>query len=198
MKKKIILGLLFVVLLYSAGGVAYNLLLKKDEDETKSISKIKGYPYVLDSKATPLLKDEFKILKDNLETKEIDKKEYASSIAKLFFIDLYTISNKTSKYDVPTQYVYPDIVDNYKLNVVNTLYKYVENNNKKNTDLPLVTSVLIEDVKEIEFEIDKEVYNGYEFQIKVEYEKQIGYDDKASIIVIEKNNLYYVAEFKSA
>ena len=198
MKKKLIIVLLILVIIYSVGGIAYYYMSKTTKPVIKNISSIKHYPYNLKSNATKLMKDEFKILKDNLESDNIDEESYAASIAKLFIIDLYTINNKINKYDIETQYIYPDAIDNYKLNVTNTLYKYVESNEKgkRTQKLPEVTKVTIENQEAIEFEINKAKYNGYKINVVINYIEDLDYDNTSEITVIKKDNIYYIAEKK--
>ena len=198
MKKKLLLGFLFLMIVYSVGGVIYILIQRENKSIIKNISSINDYPYVLKSNATEVLKKEFKILKENLESDSVNDKEYAISIAKLFIIDLYTINNKINKYDIETQYIYPDVIENYKLNVTNTLYKYVENKEKgkRTQKLPEVSNVFIESEEEIEFDIEKESYKGYKFKVKTEYKENLDYDSESEITVIKKANIYYIAEKK--
>ena len=45
----------------------------------------------------------------------------------MFLIDLYNLDNKKNMYDVGgVIFVFPDARENYKLNVSNTLYKYMK------------------------------------------------------------------------
>lgn len=198
MKKRLLMIFLFLIIMYSVGGVIYILIQRENKSAIKHISSINNYPYVLKSNATEALKNEFKILKDNLESDNIDDKAYALSITKLFIIDLYTINNKINKYDIETQYIYPDAIENYKLNVTNTLYKYVENNEKgkRIQKLPEVSNVIIESEEDIKFDINKENYEGYKIKLKIEYKEDLDYDDISEIIVIKKDNIYYIAEKK--
>src|SRR5574344_2156115 len=120
MKKKIILVVLILIFLYSVGGVFYNVYYKENNNKINitKVDSIKNYTYTLKSNSTELQKSEFKVLKNNLESKDIDYQEYAKSISKLFIIDLYTITNKINKYDVGgISYIYPDSILNYKENV---------------------------------------------------------------------------------
>ena len=67
--KKFILIILFMILIYSVGGIYYIKYVYKDNNEpvVKNLAEIEGYPYSLKSNASKLYKDEFNILKDNLE-----------------------------------------------------------------------------------------------------------------------------------
>ena len=114
MKKKILLLLLIVVLAYSLGGVAYYILTKEKGEEIINVSDletIKNYDYTLKSNDTAPYKEIFNELKTVLEKDEISDDNYASNLAKLFIIDLYTLSNKINKYDVRSAvFVHPDYV----------------------------------------------------------------------------------------
>lgn len=197
--KNIVLVILFGVLLYSSGGVYYNVYFcKKNKNNTiQSVDTIKNYNYTLKSNATDLYKTEFKTLKTNLESDNINEEEYAKSIAKLFVIDLYTISNKNNKYDVGgTEFVYPDGVSNYKTNVEDTIYKYVEDNssNKRTQELPLVSSIEITTLESNNYKIGDKSFDGYKINLSWSYEKDLGYDTKGEIIVIKSDKYYYVVE----
>ena len=63
-------------------------------------NKIEGYEYTLDDRDTKIFQENFKKLKENLENEQINMDEYVESISKLFIIDLFTIDNKVSKYDI--------------------------------------------------------------------------------------------------
>ena len=67
--KKFILIILFMILIYSVGGIYYIEYVYKDNNEpvVKNLVEIEGYPYSLKSNACKLYIDEFNILKDNLE-----------------------------------------------------------------------------------------------------------------------------------
>ena len=197
--KKLLISICFIAFIYFIGGIIYTNIPRKQEKNIKlndNVS-IKGYEYVLLDSQTKLYKDEFKKLKLNLESENIDFKEYAISVSKLFLIDLYTLSNKKNMYDVTSQvFVYPDARDNYKLNVSNTIYKYMndENSNKHNNELPVVNDISVISVEDNKFKIGENEYDGYKISIKIDYEKDLGYDKNAEVIVIKKDNYIYVVE----
>ena len=90
--KKFILIILFMILIYSVGGIYYIEYVYKDNNEpvVKNLVEIEGYPYSLKSNASKLYIDEFNILKDNLEN-NYNEEEYIKSISKLYIIDLYSL-----------------------------------------------------------------------------------------------------------
>ena len=77
-KKKIGLVILVLVLLYSIGGIYYNITHRDSVDNSvKSIDKIDKYGYVLKSNATNLQKELFNELKTILNNDNINDDAYA-------------------------------------------------------------------------------------------------------------------------
>ena len=125
----------------------------------------------------------------------------------LIWIIYYTIrlnrtlklSNKINKYDVGgTEFVYPDSLENYKVNVEDTLYKYVEDNsnNSRRQSLPEVSEVQITDFKKVKYKVSNTELDAYEVALKWSYAVDMGYESEGSVIILEKDNKYYVVEKK--
>ena len=192
MKKKVILFLCILIFVYAAGGTIYYIATREKKDDKPIVTNkdtIKGYDYTLKSNATKLYEDEFKALKANLEG-DINYDEYAVSVAKLFVIDLYTINNKINKYDTGgASFVYPDGRDNYKLNVQDTIYKYVEDNTngKRTQNLPEVSSVIVKDSKKDTYKIGDNSFEAYKINLEWSYVQDLGYDKTGEIILIKKD-----------
>lgn len=199
MKKKVILFLCILIFVYAAGGTIYYIATREKKDDKPIVTNkdtIKGYDYTLKSNATKLYEDEFKALKANLEG-DIIYDEYAVSVAKLFVIDLYTINNKINKYDTGgASFVYPDGRDNYKLNVQDTIYKYVEDNTngKRTQNLPEVSSVIVKDSKKDTYKIGDNSFEAYKINLEWSYVQDLGYDKTGEIILIKKDKNIYVVE----
>lgn len=196
--KKVILAILIMVLIYSAGGVYYIKYVYKDNNEpvVKNLDQIEGYSYSLKSNASSLYKDEFNILKDNLEG-NYSEEEYINSICKLYIIDLYSLNNKLNKYDVNTEFIYPDIISNYKLNIENTLYKYLEDNSDgdRNQELPTVSSVTIDEVNDDVYSLNKEEVPCKKVKVTISYDKNLGYDNSGLITLVKVDKYYYIVEY---
>lgn len=200
-EKKIGIIICIILLLYFIGGIIYNFsdISKRHKNKKEIVSgiQIKDFEYLCRDEQTNLFKDEFKILKNNLESGNIDYNDYAKSISKLFVIDLYTLNNKKNMYDVGgVQFVYPDTRDNYKLNVENTLYKYMEdiNDGKRKQELPEVSSVIIKDIIETEYNIGEVSFDGYKINIDITYVKDLEYDKTAEIILVKSDKYLYIVE----
>ena len=198
MKNKII-GLVICVMLfiYFFGGVIYNFVLDKPKDnikEVKSSNTIKGFEYLLYDDDLDIYKKEFGILKKNLESKKIDYEEYANSISKMFIIKLYSLSNLDNKYDIKAkEFVYPDARENFELN---TLNKYIEDNSdgKRKQVLPTVSDIEIENIEETKFKISEEEYDAYKINLNIKYVKDLGYDEKAELIIVKSDKYLYIVE----
>ena len=196
--KKFILIILFMILMYSVGGIYYIEYVYKDNNEPviKNLAEIEGYPYSLKSNASKLYKDEFNILKDNLEN-NYNEEEYIKSISKLYIIDLYSLKNKLNKYDINVDFIYPDIVSNYRLNIENTLYKYLENNSdgNRNQELPVVSNVIIDEILDEKYSLNKENVPCKKVKVTIEYENDLGYDKSAVITLVKQDKYYYIVEY---
>lgn len=200
-RNKIILFIVIVLLVVGASIFCYLKFVKKDDNVNKvtNIEEIDKFGYTLKSNATETYKKEYEILKTNLKSTNINEEEYVKSVAKLFIIDLYTISNKINKYDVGgTEFVYPDSLENYKVNVEDTLYKYVEDNsnNSRTQSLPEVSEVQITDFKKVKYKVSNTELDAYEVALKWSYVVDMGYESEGSVIILEKDNKYYVVEKK--
>lgn len=203
MKRNKIIGLVLcsILFIYFIGGIVYNFAFKDDSKSKKKLQDnsitIKGFDYILYEDDLKIYKDEFKKLKTNLESEDIDYKEYAYSISKMFIIDLYSLDNKLNKYDVGgIDFVYPDAKENYRLNVENTLNKYIKDNSdgKREQDLPEVKSVSIESDEETKFSIGEEEFDAYKIKLSIEYVKDLEYDNEAELILVRSDKYLYVVE----
>ena len=196
--KKFILIILFMILIYSVGGIYYIEYVYKDNNEpvVKNLVEIEGYPYSLKSNASKLYIDEFNILKDNLEN-NYNEEEYIKSISKLYIIDLYSLKNKLNKYDINVDFIYPNIVSNYRLNIENTLYKYLENNSdgNRNQELPVVSNVIIDEILDEKYSLNKENVPCKKVKVTIEYENDLGYDKSGTITLVKQDKYYYIVEY---
>lgn len=213
-KKNDLLGyfiFMFIIIAVFAGitaGAIFVLGEKKEEkapapkvtqDVHKNKKSIDEYGINCDDNDTELYKKEYEELKKNLTGKEIDYEEYAKSVAKLFIIDLYTIKNKSNKYDVGgTDFVLPSILANYRLNVEDTIYKYVEDNSdgKRIQNLPVVESVNITKTTKGKYKIGETSYDSYTFNMNWTYVSDYDYDKSGTVVVINNDKKMYVVEKK--
>lgn len=183
------------------GFASFKVLVPKkeatDNAPQKNVVSIEGYGIHYDETDSNLYKEEYEKLKANLTSSEINYDEYAESVAKMFIIDLYTIKNKSNKYDVGgVDFVYPDGVQNYRTNVTDTIYKYVEDNSqgKRKQSLPVVESIEVKSSKKSDFTIGETKYEATKFDLTWTYAEDLGYDSSGEVIVIKKDQYMYVVE----
>ena len=199
--KRILIIILIVVLLAIISFVIYKILLnnKTEEEVVNVVDSISEYGYNLDDRDTELMKSVYEELKNILNSDEIDYELYASTLARLFVIDLFTMDNKINKYDVGgSEYVYPDALENFKLNVEDTLYKHMENNSsgKRKQDLPEVSSIEVLSNETDEYTIGENSFDSYIVNLSWQYVSDLGYDNNALITLINLDNKLYVVEYE--
>lgn len=203
MKKKYKVLLFIIAILILIVGAIFlvpKFFKPKESEPVKVVDSIDDFSYTLEDRDTNLMKEVYNELKALLKSDDKDKKSYAEVVAKLFVIDLFTIENKRNKYDVGgVEFVYPDAVSNYKINVEDTLYKTVKNdsNGKRKQSLPVVRSVSIDGIEESTFKVgDDKTYDSFVMNVSWNYEKDLGYDKSAVITCAVVDDLVYVMEYK--
>lgn len=200
-KYKYPLIILILVIIIIIGLIVFKMFFTKSEvkNNVKVIDSIVDFSYTLDERDTTLMKDTYKELKRVLKEKDINYEEYASILARLFVIDLFTMDNKINKYDVAClEYVYPDNVDNFKTNVEDTIYKTIEDNTygKRTEKLSVVSSVNVTDVSTNTFKINEEEVPSYVVTLNWDYENDLGYDKNATITLVKKDKKLYAVEYE--
>ena len=203
MKKKYkrLIILFVVIALLAIGCFLIFKMLKKDDvqENVNVVDSISKYGYNLDDRDTELMKSTYEELKKILNSDEIDYELYANTLAKLFVIDLFTMDNKINKYDVgSTEYVYPDAIENFKLNVEDTIYKHMENNSsgKRKQNLPEVSSIDVLSTEVGEYTIgDTDTFDAYIVDLAWEYASDLGYDDNATVTLVKMEEKLYVVEY---
>ena len=203
MKKKyktLLIIIVICIILIIGLLVIKNMKNEGVKNNVKVVDSIVDFSYTLDERDTSLMKENYKELKKLLKEKDINYEEYSQVIAKLFIIDLFTMDNKINKYDVGSlEYVYPETIDNFKLNIEDTIYKSMEDNtyDKRVQELPIVKSIEVIDTKTSTFKINEEELDSFIVTLNWEYEKDLGYDKEATIILIKENKKVYVVEYKA-
>lgn len=198
--KIIVIILIFLVLIAVGGFYTYRYLnnkkLNKDANTIEVLDKIKNYDYQLEDRDTEIYKENFLKLKDILEKQEtIDYQAYANYLATLFLIDLYTIENKISKYDVGSlDFIYPKEKEKFQNKVMDTIYKLVKDNssNTRNQELPVVEKVEIIKTEESDYKKGETILKGYLIKANIFYKKDLGYDKKVSLTIVKEENKLYV------
>ncbi len=209
MKKKKRKGklILFIFVLILALVLVYFALNMNKKDDTKPVKKvvdeIKNFDYTVAETDSKLFKTEFKNLKKVLSKDEVDNKEYAQAVAKLFVIDFFSLNNKLSKNDVGgVQFVY----SNYKASFIDKardeFYKYVKSNlnSDRNQELPMVETIDVESCEQVSASSElsgdefSSISEAYKVNLKWTYDKDLGYQTSATVIVVKENDKFSVAK----
>lgn len=204
-KTKIILIVILIIVLIGGGGVFFVLKKQRNEEnpyvqEVKVTNEIAEYGYTLEDRDTEYFKEGFQQLQDLLNDPEHSVEEYINLVSRLYITDLYTISNKMSKYDIGgLEYVYEPARESFKSVAMDTIYKNVINNldNKREQKLPTVSKVEILNTEESTYTLpDKSEVKSYEIEISWQYESDLGYDNQGTLILIENDKKYDVVSFE--
>ncbi len=187
--KKIIRIIMLVVVAFIAiYAVFVAIPSKKNKDE--GIENINN-KYILYKRDSSLYKENFEKLRTILDASPVDNKEYAETIVKLFVIDFYTLDNKDENTDIGgLQYVHSNLKDNLVLNASSTMYKYI----KTTKELPRVKSITSVDTKETTYKIGDKDYSAYAITINWEYDKDLGYEQQGTFIVVNDNGDLSIVE----
>ncbi len=192
----IILLIVTLVMLYI---VLKNINIR---EEVKIINKIDDYEYILEDNETMIYKSYFDELILVLEEANVDEENYAKLVVKLFVSDFYNLDNKITKNDVGgVQFIYKAAKDNMILKAKDTIYKYVESNlnGNRKQELPVVSNVEIEDIKQIEFkdEVSKHTDDkAYEIKAIWTYKKDLGYQGSATFKLMHEDKKISIVEIK--
>lgn len=196
--KKILIAFIVIVILVVIGVLAYKYLFKDDDNEVKVIKKIPAYGYNLNENETELYKTTFDELDKILSEDNVDEKEYAKCISKLFIIDFYTLNNKLSKNDIGgTDFIMESMRDNFIEEARSTFYKYLKvKDNNRNQRLPVVSKINSVTAEKTTFKYaNKEVdENAYKVTISWDYEEDLGYETSAKMILVKENKKLYIVE----
>ncbi len=195
----IIVILLVITLLIGVTKV----LFKKDNkikimNSTNVILNIEDFGYSLDDRDTEYMKEEFETLKKVLSADEIDYKEYASCLAKLFVIDFYTLNNKINKYDVGgLEYILSSKKEEFLNKAMDTIYKDIIDNTYQDRvqKLPEIKEVTVDDVLEEEITLNGENVNAYKVEMSYEYVVDLGYDQKGVLYLTLDNGKLVIVKY---
>ena len=192
-------GILLILVLFLIAGLVlyiYGYIMKNKNEAvntTKVYDSIEKYGYTLNDNATDYYKKEFAELK-NIE----NEKDVATQVAKLFVIDLYSINYKINKYEVTSmQYFYSDKRDMHRQKVLDTIYKYVEDNSydDRKQDLPEVSEVIVKEEKEDQYKMADEKKDAYVVTLGISYVKDMGYDKLAEVILVKDGDNLSVVSY---
>lgn len=192
--QKIILIVIAILVVITAIYAVLVFIPNKNKERVIQSEETIKFDYVKNKRDTRIYKTTFNELKNVLNSDNIDYDKYAEYISKLFIMDFYTLNNKNSKNDVGgVQYIMPSMKENFILNASDTIYKYIKiNDNKK--ELPVVKNVELDSIKKSTYTHDKTEYTSYEVSLNFTYEKDLGYETSAILVLVRDNEKLYIVE----
>ena len=196
-KNKIILFIVIIVILLF--GICW-FIKTKDKKELPTntvevIDNVSNYNYELEDRDTEIYKENFLKLKEVLGQEEIDYELYTSYVAKLFLIDVYTINNKISKYDVGgLEFIYPTDREKFQNKLMDTMYKLVQDdgNNNRKQNLPEVTDVVLSNPTKTTYKLNDKNLASFEFTAEITYKQDLGYNKNVKVIVAVEDSYAYI------
>lgn len=202
--KALIISLIVMILVVGGGFVLWKFVFNAEDktmQEITEIDKLENYGYVLMDTDTKYFKSEFASLKEIVKSDNVDLKSYSEQVAKMFVIDLYTINTKVNKYDIGgAEYYHVDKKSMFEQKVMDTLYASLLDNTygDRKQQLPEVSEVEVVSTKEGTFTLNDKKVDSYEIVLKISYVKDLGYDKKVSVVVVQENdsNRWSVVESK--
>lgn len=194
----IIFIVLFILLAFSLKDII-SVLKNDGASQVEILDTIKDYDYTLNENDSAYFKKEFKKLKKELEKSKINEENYAKLVSKLFVIDFFSLNDAINKNDVGgKQFVYTDYQDSFIKYAKDGIYKYVENNiyGDRKQVLPSVKLVEIDDIKqdEVTFKNGITDNNAYYITLTITYDKDLEYQNKASLILIHNDKKIEIAK----
>ena len=202
-KKILIISLVVILIAVIAVGVG---ILVTNKDEKKSIVEVKeldnlgDYNYKLTDRDSKYFKSEFEELKKIVNSKEIDEEKYVTQVARMFVIDLYTMSTKVNKYDIGgLEYYHNTKKDMYEQKVMDTLYSTLldDTYGDRTQALPEVKSVENMSTEKIKYNLGETVVDGYLVKLKMTYVSNMGYDTEASLVICKEEGIRWsVVDFQ--
>lgn len=198
MKKNKLLIVVILIILILGGLYLLNFGKKPEKIKSKITKTIENYNYNLYDNSTKNYKDLFNELSKVLSSDTVDEKKYVELISRMFIIDFYTLSNKTTNMDIGgLQFVHKDVVDNFKEKATATIYKFVETNiyGDRKQELPKVKEVTIESIEQKNFKYNKTSdSNAYFVKVNWTYEKNLGYETSKNLIFVHDDKALSLVE----
>ena len=203
--KKIVIGIVVVLLVVIGAFFAYKLLHKEKKPVVEEVKKVddiqtKEFDYVLYDNKSDLYKKFFAKLKEELLKEVVNEEEYAKIVSELFVIDFYSLSDKITSTDVGgLDFIYEEMKDNFVLKATDTIYKYVKSNvyGDRKQELPKIKSVEVKEIIKtpVATELVKDE-SGYKVSVTISYEKELGFPKEVVLTLVHKESKLYIIEVK--
>ncbi len=193
--KNIFLTIFIILAIAGVGFLIFKLVTKEEKPkaavEIKELDNLEEYKYALTDKDSEYFKAEYDILKGILTADTVDEEKYVTQVARMFVIDLYTLSTKVNKYNIGgLEYYHSSKRDMFEQKAMDTLYSTLldDTYGDRKQVLPEVSNIETVSVEKSSYLLgDKEV-DSYLVKLNIGYVSNLGYDDEASIMVVKEDD----------
>ncbi len=201
---KIIMIILIIILLAGIAFLGYKLWPREEKTKepapVKILDSIDDYGYSLSERDSKYYKSEYENLKKILNANPVDENAYVTQIAKMFTIDLYTLSTKVNKYDVGgMEFFHSKKRDMFEQKVIDTLYSTLldDTYGDRKQELPEVSNVEVISTTKTTYKLGETSTEGYLVKLNITYVKDMGYDKEASIVLCkDEGKKWNVVDFQ--
>ena len=176
--------------------------MNRKKDEPINISKVENtiekYGYAINDNASDYYKSEFEILKELAKNDDATEEDIVKQVAKLYVIDLLSLQEKINKYEVTcSQYFYSDKRSMNTQKIIDNFYNLIQDNayNDRKQELPSVKNVEITNYDTDKYKMNDTTVNSYDVTLKVEYQKDLGYDKNVAVTLVKDGNNYSIVTY---
>lgn len=203
-KKYIIKTTLMLVALFLVVGTGLYFYgrMNRKKDEPVNVSKVENtiekYGYAINDNASDYYKSEFEILKELAKNDNATEEEIVKQVAKLYVIDLLSLQEKINKYEVTcSQYFYSDKRNMNTQKIIDNFYNLIQDNayNDRKQELPSVKNVEVTNYGTDKYKMNDTTVNSYDVTLKVEYQKDLGYDKNVAVTLVKDGNNYSIVTY---
>ena len=203
-RKKKVLLILVLIIIVVGGILVYNFKFKNKNGSSKNVVTVKvvdsldDYGYSISDKDSKYYKSEFEILKELAKNDDATEEEIVKQVAKLYVIDLLSLQEKINKYEVTcSQYFYSDKRSMNTQKIIDNFYNLIQDNayNDRKQELPSVKNVEITNYDTDKYKMNDTTVNSYDVTLKVEYQKDLGYDKNVAVTLVKDGNNYSIVTY---
>lgn len=192
-KKRIIIIITILIVLIGIAVAVWFLFFNKEEPkkvvQVKELDNLGEYSYVLTDRDTDFYKSEFEVLKEIVNVENVDEEKYATQVARMFTIDLYTMSTKVNKNDIGgIEYIHKDGRDSFSKKVMYTLYDQMLDDTFGDREqvLPEVNSLETVSTEKMDYSVLGNTQSCYLTKLKIGYVTDLKYDTNLSVVVCQE------------
>ncbi len=196
---KVLFAIIIIALLCVGGFFVWKTYFKKDGkkavQEVKILDSIDEYGYSISDRDTKYYQSEYEVLKKILLDKPVDEEKYATQLAKMFVIDLYTMSTKVNKYDIGgDEFFYSEDDDKkemFEQKLIDSMYSSMldDTYGDRKQELPEVKEVKVVSTDKTTYLLGKESVDAYLVKMNISYVKELKYDTQASVVVVKEGDI---------